>query len=129
MENTPPSCYKQTNKEMTMSNYDILNTGAVIVPAGEYVQFSFDNLNFRFKASNSDKKEASVNISMQKEGEISYVLIDFINQSPGGSGGFYEPITLASLDGRDLLLIFKNEMMNAEAGVNILLHYTWLLKK
>lgn len=133
-DNNTISSYQQNDMRpiISLSNFIVLLSGSVIIPSGEYVQFQFDDLIFRFKNTFESEKESDFKtaIETEPEGTTKYFLFDFINTRPGQNGGLSLPMPVATLNEKDLLVIFKNEAYPIdEQRTNIILTYTWLQKK
>lgn len=117
--------------EISLSDYDIVQSGCLIIPSGQKALFAFGGLKFVFDAITEEGDKEGVKFRMDKNDEFGeHVHICFVNQKAGMSGGVTKPLPVATVNNRKLSITFSNNIMAAEAeNINILLYYTWLLEK
>ena len=67
------------NISISSSKYDIIESGSVIVPEDDYIEFSFDNLRFRFVFSsnqaNCEREDSGVTGTIKEDKSGSYLEI------------------------------------------------------
>lgn len=67
------------NISISSSKYDIIESGCVIVPEDDYIEFSIDNLRFRFvftsNHTNCESEDSSVTGTIQEDESGSYLEI------------------------------------------------------
>ena len=59
------------NISISSSKYDIIDSGSVIIPEDDYIEFSFENLRFRFvfisNQPNGENEDSSVTGTSKKD--------------------------------------------------------------
>jgi hypothetical protein len=120
--------------EMTISTerFDIISTGAVIIPADDYVEFAIENLRFRFNLIQNDNEAAQgtiqTNIEQDDQGEC--LIISLVNFSSSFFATPSQELQVAYLNNRELYLRFSVTSINrSNDSFDSLLFYTWMLTK
>lgn len=112
--------------------FDIISSGSVIIPSNDYVEFTIENLRFRFSmVQNSNETENGViqtNIESDNIGQC--LIITLVNFSSSFFATPKKALHLAKVDNRDLFIKFSLTSINDnEEGTDGLLFYTWMLSK
>lgn len=120
--------------EMNLSTeqFNIISSGSVIIPANDYVEFSIENLRFRFNmiqnSSNSAQGKYQTTLEHDEKGEC--LVISLINFSSSFFATPNQELRLARLHNKALWLKFSITSINRSAGsFDGLLFYTWMLSK
>lgn len=120
--------------EMTISTerFDIISTGAVIIPADDYVEFAIENLRFRFNLIQNDNEAAQgtiqTNIEQDDKGEC--MIISLVNFSSSFFATPSQELRVAYLNNKELYLRFSVTSINRfNDSFDSLLFYTWMLTK
>lgn len=120
--------------EITISTerFDIISTGAVIIPADDYVEFAIENLRFRFNLIQNDNEAAQgtiqTNIEQDDQGEC--LIISLVNFSSSFFATPSQELQVAYLNNRELYLRFSVTSINrSNDSFDSLLFYTWMLTK
>lgn len=96
--------------EISSSKYVILESGSVIVPEDDYIQFSFENLRFRFVFSsnqaNRKNEDSSVTgtIKNDESGDYLEILIDGYARIFSSPSDFLE---VGQVEGKKLYVFFN----------------------
>lgn len=121
------------NVEISTTKYKILQSGSVIVPFGEDVEFNIEGLTFRFKFQNDVKedgklKDSSFNMSTD-EGE-KCLNINLVNMKNSFCATNTRIIDVATIKDEKLFLKFCITSINKQKEeCDYLLNYTWYLQK
>ncbi len=111
---------------------DIISSGTVIIPSNDYVEFSIENLRFRFNmVQNSNNSESGViQTNLESDDRGKCLIITLVNFSSSFFATPKESIHLATVNNRDLFLRFSLTSINVtEDAADGLLFYTWMLSK
>lgn len=114
-------------------NEEVLLTGSIIIPKGEYTEFKISNLRIRIcfenESSNEDgnQKAGRIESRLDTDNEGEYLLLTLYNQTGAFYSGLNEPAKIAQLGGHPLNLIFS--IVDIHSGNSKLLFYTWTLGK
>lgn len=111
---------------------DIISSGSVIIPSNDYVEFSIENLRFRFNmVQNSNDAESGViqtNVESDDVGQC--LIVTLVNFSSSFFATPKKALHLAKVNNRDLYFNFSLTSINvSEDGTDGLLFYTWMLSK
>lgn len=116
--------------KLTMSDYDVLSSGSVIIPDGQYVEFMVENLPFRFQVDNSTPNESGINAELKTIDNKEVLVFTFHSVADGAFGSLSKPSSVANINGKKLSVIFSIRGFDSKpSGMNIMLFYTWLLEK
>lgn len=124
--------FLDTNISLETTNYNVLNSGCVIVPNGEEIQFNIDNLQFRFTFieeldENGSPKKSYLKL---KEHDGKSLCISLINMNDSTNAVNTNMINIGNIKGMDLFLKFCITSINQqESGCDFFMAYTWYLKK
>lgn len=127
-------CLKESPLQVSidMKSYEVVDTGSVIIINGEYVEFHIDDLRFRFTLMESSNNGTGISAEI-KEDENGSTFMNFIFDgiAENSYGGIQRPANIAKINGRTLYLIFATRGLTGvdERHPNMILNYTWLLKK
>lgn len=121
---------------MTISTgkYDIIESGSVVVPEDDYLEFEVEGLKYRFTFS--DEKEADkpekrrVTGALVAEGEDQLFSINIINYNSLFTTPT-QPFEVGYLDGGKILYVYFSVVsISADGrGKTRVFHYTWLKSK
>ena len=120
--------------QLSTGKYEIIETGSVIIPTNDYIQFSFENLRFRFLFSSSiemsDKTKSEVigTIKDDEEGKYLEIEVKIFNDM------FASPmhmLHLGKVQDKDLYVDFSIVSLTSDEdkiGHRIML-YSWYKEK
>lgn len=119
--------------KVSTNKYDILESGSVIVPVNEYVEFDIEGLRYRFLFINDNTEDskgvASISGSLTKDDQGDYFAIEVKNYK----GLFYSPsdlIKVGELGGKDLYVYFSIVTVSDDNNAVLrVFHYTWYILK
>lgn len=116
--------------EISTSKYSVVSSGSLLVPENDYLEFSFQNLRFRFVFSPEEidfsVKDHSINGTIKTDEKGDYLELEISNynslfSTPGNI------LKVGEIDGKDLYLHFSVVPLmkdNNHVGVRVLT-YTW----
>lgn len=118
---------------ISSSKYDIIESGCVIVPEDDYIQFSFEHLRFRFVFSSNqtshEDKESGVTGTIKKDELGDYLEIGV----DGYTSIFSSPsdfLKVGQIDGKALYVYFSITPLVAQEKINKrIMLYTWYKEK
>lgn len=121
------------NISISSSKYDIIESGSVIVPEDDYIEFSFDNLRFRFvftsNHANCEGEDSSVTGTIKEDESGSYLEIGI----DGYSRIFSSPsdfLNVGQIEGKALYVYFSITPLVAKAKINKrIMIYSWYKEK
>lgn len=121
------------NQSIKIGDYEVISTGSILIPKGEYAEFSFDTLNFRiiFKEEKDDDGNVTagryeLNVAPNRE----FLEIILYNQDQTFFSSTPNLINVATLMGRKLCLKFCIHSLNTKDDYeDKLFFYTWYWKK
>lgn len=122
------------NMELSTSKYVILESGSVIVPENDYVQFKFGNLRFRFVFAPNDLEQSDENATVEgtvkKDEEGEYLEINIVNYN-GLFDSPMEKINVGSIGGKPLFVYFSIAPLISDKTKikNRIVLYTWYKEK
>lgn len=121
---------------ISTENYDIINSGSVVVQMGEYIEFRITNLKFRVMFIDEEPKgdtqlEGRIVSGVEnKDSEDAFFKIVFYNQSTAFFASTSDFTQLATIDGKPLKLKFSIQSINRrEYSSDKIFFYTWYLGK
>ena len=120
------------NIRISTEGCDIICSGSVIIPSNDYVEFSIENLRFRFNmVQNSNNSESGViQTNLESDDKGKCMIITLVNFSSSFFATPKKSIHLAKINNRDLFLRFSLTSINVtEEAADGLLFYTWMLSK
>ena len=122
--------------KISTQNFDIIDSGCVIVPNGQYLDFEFENLKFKisFIEEEQDGESPLVGrISAQTVNmgtDNAYYGITFYNQNQANFSSINDLINPATIDNKSLYLKFCIKAINRNnRQSDKIFFYTWLLSK
>ena len=118
--------------KISTEGYDIISSGSVIIPSNDYVEFSIENLRFRFNMvqNSNDAKIGVIQTNIESDDAGQCLIITLVNFSSSFFATPKNALHLATINSRDLFLKFSLTSINtSEEGVDGLLFYTWMLSK
>lgn len=118
---------------ISTQTYDILESGTVIVPYKEFVDFKIENLCFRFIFEENEKdgdklKESYFRVSKDDSEDCLKITIVNIRNSINATNTKIS--NLATIKGKDLYVKFCINAINAnDDSCDYMFSYTWYLSK
>lgn len=110
--------------DIKIGKYNVLSSGTVIGVVNEPITFTIENLVFEFRfKDNKETKENKLNTELSED--QTKLILNFENFNNSLGTGNIEPMQLATLNGRFLLLNYRVYALTEKSGR--MLHYTWLL--
>lgn len=121
--------------KITTSNYNVLETGSVIVPSGEYLEFEIQGLRYRFsfkKEKNEETGEYQSSITgslIEEDGDKRFV-INIVNYDSLFSSTT-QMLNVGTIKGKTLSVRFSIVALdeNETKTTTRVFHYTWYLEK
>ena len=115
----------------SLTKYDVIDSGSVIIPNGEYAQFMIESLVFRVSFLYSDDSSQRLDVDMEKNDDGTDIM--HIKAYNFHDAFFTTPskmLAVANNNGRQLYLNFSVTSVNSnESQDDKLFFYTWLLEK
>ena len=125
-----------THMIISTENYEIINTGSVVLQMGEYLEFKISNLKFRVVFINEELHDETplegrlVFAVENPNTEDAYYKMAFYNQSNAFLASISDFTHMGTIDGKPLKLKFSIQAINKrENGSDIIFFYTWYLAK
>ena len=118
--------------KISTERFDVIGSGSVIIPANDYVEFSIENLRFRFNMvqSDGDAQRGTIQTNVETDERGQCLIITLVNFTSSFFATPREALRLASINNKDLCLKFSLMSINpTEYGPDGLLFYTWMLSK
>lgn len=115
--------------KISTQNYEVISSGSIIVPSGEFVEFQIETLKFRIQFeqepndSNGNAQPGRINAHLVGTGEDAYMLITFYNQNSALFSSMSDFANLGIVHNRNLSLKFA--IVSINNGQDMLFHYTW----
>ncbi|RHK09600.1 hypothetical protein DW079_09970 [Segatella copri] len=120
--------------EISTSNFDIIESGSVIVPENDYVQFKFNGLRFRFvfmpNEIDMNNQEVGVAGTLKNDDEGDYLEIEVQNYNSVFSSPM-EKLRVGTVGDKSLYVYFSIAPLitnNTKVNSRIML-YTWYKEK
>ena len=115
------------------STYNILESGSVVLPENEYLEFEIEGLRYRFSFSDDqegdNKGQTRVTGALVQEGEGQFLSLNVINYNALFSTPA-QPLEMGILNGKKLFVYFSIVTLSgAEKGKTRVLYYTWYQTK
>lgn len=127
------------SQQINVGNYEVISSGAVIVPNTEFLEFLFDNLRFKIifeteKDNNGNLTQGHYTLSVEKDEvtQSEFLKITMFNQNKSFFSSSNTMIPVATLKNRKLLLKFCINSINTqdkEDKEDKIFFYTWFLEK
>lgn len=121
------------NRKIQNDKYEIVNSGSVILPKDDYIEFTFENLVFRITCKQEKNEDGTLPNSRFKsrlvkddKGNILYFELSIYNVNGNVFAATEEMLGLAFISERPLKLNFA---INEVSDSNYLFVYTWYLLK
>lgn len=121
------------NISISSSKYDIIDSGSVIIPEDDYIEFSFENLRFRFffisNQPNGENEDSSVTGTIKEDESGSYLEIGI----DGYTSIFSSPLeflNVGQIQGKALYVYFSITPLVANNKINKrIMIYSWYKEK
>lgn len=120
--------------EISTSNFDIIESGSVIVPENDYVQFKFNGLRFRFvfmpNEIDMNNQEVGIAGTLKNDDEGDYLEIEVQNYNSVFSSPM-EKLRVGTVGDKSLYVYFSIAPLitnNTKVNSRIML-YTWYKEK
>ena len=120
--------------KLATSKYEIIENGSVIIPSDDYIQFSFENLRFRFLFTSStepaEKDGSQVVGTIKNDDEGKYLEIEVKNFNDMFASPMHM-LNLGMVEGKKLYVDFSIVSLTTHGekiGERIML-YTWYKAK
>lgn len=118
---------------ISTKTYEVLNTGSIILPSGEYLEFEIEGLRYRISFSEEiegdPKGQSRVTGALVTEGGNQYLSLNVINYNALFSSPS-QLLEMGTLGGRKLYLYFSIVTMSGDNSTKIrVFHYTWYKSK
>lgn len=118
--------------KISTEKYDVISTGSVYIPYGEYIEFAIEQLRFRIviieeEDANNPNGEMTMKVEEDEEGQ-KIMLISLSNFHDTIMATPTRILKLARLNGRDLCLAFSITSVNKSTENKTedkILFYTW----
>lgn len=123
---------KNVKVKLSTENYDIVDSGSVVLHKGEALIFDIVNLKFQIRfIENKDEQDGKIQRTIINEGtKDAYMQITFYNQHKAFFSSVSSLASMATLDNRHLYLKFSIQAINNnEEGSDKIFFYTWYLDK
>lgn len=127
------------SQKINVGNYEVISSGAVIVPNTDFLEFLFDNLRFKIifeteKDDNGNLTQGHYTLSVEKDEvtQSEFLKITMFNQNKSFFSSSNTMIPVATLKNRKLLLKFCVNSINTqdkEDKEDKIFFYTWFLEK
>ena len=119
--------------EKSTSTYDILESGSVVLPKNEYLEFEIEGLRYRFTFSDNlndeNKGQTRITGALLQEGGKQYLSLNVINYNDLFSTPV-QPIEMGILNGKQLFVYFSVVALPGnDNGKTRVLYYTWYQTK
>lgn len=122
------------NGKIQNDKYEIVNTGSVILPKDDYIEFTFENLIFRITCKQEKNEDGTLltdsrfksRLVKDDKGNVLYFELSIYNVNGSVFAATEEMLGLAFISGRPLKLNFA---INEVSSSNYLFVYTWYLLK
>lgn len=121
------------NISISSSKFEIVASGSVIIPEDDYIQFSFDNLRFRFvfdsNQAKSESEDSSVTGTIKEDESGSYLEIGI----DGYTSIFSSPsdfLNVGQIEGKALYVYFSITPLVTKDKINKrIMIYSWYKEK
>ena len=118
--------------KLSTENYDIIDSGSVVLQMGEYLEFEISDLKFQIRFID-DKNEQDGKIQKEiinQDTQEAYMRITFYNQQKAFFSSVSTLASMATLGDKRLYLKFSIQAINNnEDGSDKIFFYTWYLDK
>lgn len=117
-------------------NYEVIDSGCIIVPNGQILEFEFRGLRFKISFIEEEQNGESplqgrINAKTENEGtQDAYYRIIFYNQNQANFSSMNDLINPATIDNKSLYLKFCIQSINRRnRQSDKIFFYTWFLSK
>lgn len=119
--------------KVSTEHYNVLASGSVILPAGEYCEFEIENLRFRFsftekKEENGKEIKSEITGRLVQEEGGNYLSFNVVNYD-GLFSTPRQPLEVGTLKGKKLLFSFSVAALVGNEDPYRIVHYTWFTEK
>lgn len=117
---------------ISTERFDVISSGSVIIPADDYVEFTIENLRFRFNMiqNDNDATQGTFQTNIEHDDRGDCLIISLVNFSSSFFATSNQELRLAHLNNKDLYLKFSVTAINRVGNrFDGLLFYTWMLAK
>lgn len=122
--------------KISTQNYDVIDSGCIIVPNGQILEFEFGNLRFKISFIEEDQNgeaplQGRISARTENEGTTdAYYGIVFYNQNQADFSSMNDLINPATINNKSLYLKFCIQSINRNNNQSDkILFYTWFLSK
>lgn len=118
------------NVHLTTGKYEIVETGSVIIPSDDYIQFAFEGLRFRFLFNSSvdvpDKTKTEVVGTIKEDDEGKYLEIEVKNYNDMFASPMHK-LHVGKVQGNELYVDFSIVSLtsNGDTVTNRIMLYSW----
>ena len=111
-------------------NYDVVESGSVIISTDDFLEFKFENLRFRFEFSTEENTKSTIRIRKQTDKDNKdYMAIIFVNTLLKDFSSLCPPVAIANFNGKVMKVAFSPDTLVGEGFKFKRLSYTWLIQK
>lgn len=122
-------CSNTTKVSVSVQNFEVLQTGSIIIPGNLYVEFHVGDLFFRFKYNPNITIEQPVDVSVEED-DKKIMTLTFTSLGDIGETSTKSPLELATIDKKKIFISFiVKPFKGIGEASNLLMHYTWLKEK
>ncbi len=117
--------------KITTDKYDVVSNGVLIIPNKAPTTMQVSGLNFVFRFENDSNRGNDIDAHPHKDeqGGIDYFEIIVYNSDTSSITSYDSPLDVASINDKDLGLMFSLMTLSGDTYKHKILFYTWLLKK
>jgi hypothetical protein len=117
--------------KITTDKYDVISNGVLIIPNKAPTTMQVSGLKFVFRFENDSSRGNDIDAHPHKndQGEIDYFEIVVYNSDTSSITSYDSPLEVASINDKDLGLMFSLMTLSGDTYKHKILFYTWLLKK
>ena len=119
--------------KISTSKYVVVDSGSVIVPEDEYVEFTIDNLRFRFIFSpnviSTDVSDSEVMGTIKNDsiGDYMELAVHNYNHLFSTTSDF---LNVGKIDGKQLYVMFSVTPMKSDGKIHLrIMNYSWYKEK
>lgn len=122
------------NVHLSTGKYDVIDTGSVIIPSDDYIQFAFEGLRFRFLFNSSvdvpDKTKTEVVGTIKEDDEGKYLEIEVKNYNDIFVSPMHK-LHVGKVQGKELYVDFSIVSLtsNGDTVTNRIMLYSWYKEK
>ncbi|MDE5629143.1 MAG: hypothetical protein K2I69_06230 [Muribaculaceae bacterium] len=116
---------------ISTDKYNVISNGVLIIPNKEPTTMQISGLKFTFRFENDNARGNDIDAHPHKDeqGDIDYFEIVIYNSDTSSITSYDAPFVVASINDKDLGLMFSLMTLSGDTYKHKILYYTWLLKK